>query len=192
MLQDVCPTLFAGACAAFRISVARLSSWFSRSSSLTRARSTAVTPDRRPPLISAQRTHLRSVWEVMPNFDATELIAAHWESYSPSCSGTIRTARSWTLTSLMMSWLHPLKGRSLKQTRCGSHIFLDPQEETPGSTFPGRTHRTRSHGACTRGASDRRSPRPDQATISRTVRRTSAPTIAAIPSASLMSGRSPN
>lgn len=46
------------AAAAFKISLARLSSRFSRSSSL-------------------MRTHLRSVYGVMPNLDATELMAAH-------------------------------------------------------------------------------------------------------------------
>ena len=61
-----------------------------------RARSSVVTPERRPPSVSAYRTHVRSVSGVMPNFEATELIAAHWESYSPSCSRTMRTARSLT------------------------------------------------------------------------------------------------
>src|SRR5680860_116792 len=42
------------------------------------------------------RTHLRSISAVMPNFVATEPIAAPWESYSPLCSRTIRTARSLT------------------------------------------------------------------------------------------------
>src|SRR5665811_2099522 len=43
-----------------------------------------------------RRTHLRSVSAVMPNFVATGPITALWESYSPLCSRTIRTARSLT------------------------------------------------------------------------------------------------
>jgi len=41
----------------------------------------------------AERLSIRKTKEVL---EATELIAAHWESYSPSCSRTMRTARSLT------------------------------------------------------------------------------------------------
>src|SRR5660398_286771 len=43
-----------------------------------------------------RRTHLPSVSAVMPNFVATEPIAAPWESYAPLGSRTIRPARSLT------------------------------------------------------------------------------------------------
>src|SRR5207344_3311700 len=79
-----------------RISFARFSSRFSRSSSLSRSRSVLVTPARRPWSRSACRTHLRSVSAVHPIFAAIEPIAAHCESYSASCSNTSRTARSRT------------------------------------------------------------------------------------------------
>src|SRR5680860_632729 len=73
-----------------------LRKWVRRAETDGGLRSSVVTPERRPPSVSARRTHLRSVSAVMPNFAATELIAAHWESYSPSCSSTMRTARSFT------------------------------------------------------------------------------------------------
>src|SRR4030095_9569728 len=79
-----------------RISLARRSSWFSRSSALSRARSSLVSPGRRPRSRSAWRTQWRSVSFVQPIFSAIEPIAAHCESYSGSSSRTSRTARSWT------------------------------------------------------------------------------------------------
>ena len=39
-------------------------------------------------------SHFRNVSAVQPIFDAIDAIAAHWDSYSLSCSNTIRTARS--------------------------------------------------------------------------------------------------
>src|SRR5437867_6618885 len=66
-----------------RISLARFSSRFSRSNSLSRSRSVLVNPARRPWSRSAWRTHLRSVSAVQPIFAAIEPIAAHCESCSP-------------------------------------------------------------------------------------------------------------
>src|SRR5690606_1251591 len=79
-----------------RISFARRSSRFSRSSSLSRSRSLVVIPPRRPWSVSARRTQPRRVSAVHPIFDAIELIAAHCDGYSLSCSNTMRTARSRT------------------------------------------------------------------------------------------------
>src|SRR5262245_43277793 len=84
------------AAAFFRISLARRSSKFSRSSCLSRCRSSVVRPGRRPWFRSAWRTHFRSVSAVQPIFSAIEVIAAHCESCAASCSTTIRTARSRT------------------------------------------------------------------------------------------------
>src|SRR5271166_111865 len=79
-----------------RISFARFSPRFSRSSSLSRSRSVLVTPACRPWSRSAWRTHRRSVSAVQPILPAIEPIAAHCESCSPWCSKTSRTARSRT------------------------------------------------------------------------------------------------
>ena len=80
--------------AAWRISLARRSSRFSRLSSRSRSRSSVVSPGRAPPSTSARRTQMRSVSGVIPNFEAIEVIAAHCEVCSASCSSTMRTARS--------------------------------------------------------------------------------------------------
>ena len=77
-----------------RISLARCSSRFCRSSSCTRRRSSLVTPCRWPLSTSYRRTHLRRVSAVQPIFAAIELIAAHGDGYSDGCSCTIRTVRS--------------------------------------------------------------------------------------------------
>ncbi len=79
-----------------RISLARLSSRFSRSSSLSHSRSELVIPTRSPWSRSARRTHLRKVSGVQPILFAIEPIAAHWDACSPWCSNTSRTARSRT------------------------------------------------------------------------------------------------
>src|SRR5690606_20963443 len=79
-----------------RISLARRSSRFSRSSSLMRPRSSVLRPPRRPLSRSAWRTQLRSVSAVHPIFSETDRIAAHCDAYSPSCSSTSRTALSRT------------------------------------------------------------------------------------------------
>src|SRR5690606_26850618 len=79
-----------------RMSFARRNSRFSRSSCLSRSRSLVVIPPRRPWSVSARRTQPRRVSAVHPIFDAIELIAAHCDGYSLSCSNTMRTARSRT------------------------------------------------------------------------------------------------
>src|SRR5690606_20517471 len=84
--------------AAFKISLARRSSRFSRSKPLRRSRSSELNPGFRPSSISTRRTHLRTVSAVGPNFSATETIASHCESQCCSASNTIRTARSRSST----------------------------------------------------------------------------------------------
>src|SRR5690606_34788297 len=79
-----------------RISLARRSSRFSRSSSLIRSRSAVVGPGRLPRSRSACRTQLRSVSPEQPIFAAIDWMAAHCDAYSRSCSNTSRTARSRT------------------------------------------------------------------------------------------------
>src|SRR5690606_3152752 len=65
---------------AFRkISFARFSSKFSRSSCLRRWRSSVVRPGRSPRSRSAWRTHRRKASTVQPSFSATDRIVAHWE-----------------------------------------------------------------------------------------------------------------
>ena len=66
----------------FKISFALRSSRFSRSSSFSRARSSEVTPARRPSSTSTRRTQMRNVSAVQPIFAATETIAAHCDSCS--------------------------------------------------------------------------------------------------------------
>src|SRR5215216_1852163 len=109
------------AAADFRISFARRSSRTSRSSVLSRSRSSLVNPGREPVSVSARRTHLRSVSEETPNLWAMEQIAAHCEGCSSWCSSTSRTARSRS------SWGY-LPGRVMAPT---SH-----ESEPPG--IPGR------------------------------------------------------
>ena len=72
-----------------------------------------------------RRTHLRTVSGVGPSFSATEAIASHCEPQCRWASKTIRTARSRISSGYFpdvatLSWLHPLKGRSLRNTRGGS------------------------------------------------------------------------
>src|SRR5690606_19621511 len=66
------------------------------SSSRSRSRSLVVNPARFPASRSAWRTQVRRVSGVQSIFEAIDRIAAHWESWSPSDSITIRTARSLT------------------------------------------------------------------------------------------------
>src|SRR5215470_12097898 len=84
------------AAAFFRISLARRSSKFSRSSCLSRCRSSVVRPGRVPWSRSTWRTHFRSVSAAQPIFSAIDVIVAHCESCAASCSMTIRTARART------------------------------------------------------------------------------------------------
>ena len=79
-----------------RISLACLSSRFSRSSALMRSRSSVVVPGRLPWSRSAWRTQFDSVCAVQPILTAIEAIAAHCDVCSLRCSNTIRTARSRT------------------------------------------------------------------------------------------------
>jgi hypothetical protein len=60
-----------------KISLARRSSRFSRSSGFSLSRSSLVTPARSPRSRSAWRTHFRNVYVVQPIFAAIEAIAAH-------------------------------------------------------------------------------------------------------------------
>src|SRR5690606_23786469 len=79
-----------------RISFARLSSRFSRSSDLSRSLSSVVSPGRSPLSTSRRRTQFLSVSDEQPIFAAMEQMAAHWDPYSSWCSRTSRTARSRT------------------------------------------------------------------------------------------------
>src|SRR5664279_2570409 len=84
------------ALASFRISLARRNSLTSRSRSLTRCASFVVTPSRTPASTSWRLTHSSSVCGTQPIFGAIDSTAAHSAGYSPRCSRTMRTARSWT------------------------------------------------------------------------------------------------
>src|SRR5690606_10191697 len=110
--------------AALRISFARRSSLFSRSSCLIRSRSSVVTPSRRPWSTSARRTHTRRVSRLMSSFSAIEQIAFHCDGYSCWCSKTFRTARSRSSA----GFLCPL----------GSAGIAPASEEKEQSAGPGR------------------------------------------------------
>ena len=84
------------ALAVFRISLARRSSLFSRSSCLSRSRSDVVRPSRWPPSTSSRLTQSSKVWGTQPIFGAIDSTAAHRDGYSPRCYCTSRTARSRT------------------------------------------------------------------------------------------------
>jgi integrase/quercetin dioxygenase-like cupin family protein len=79
-----------------RMSLARLSSRFSRSSSLRRSRSLVVRPGRCPASRSAWRTQRRRHSVGQSSFAATDRIVAHCEGCSCACSKTILTARSFS------------------------------------------------------------------------------------------------
>jgi IS5 family transposase len=110
--------------AALRISFARRSSLFCRSSSFSRARSSEANPGRSPVSVSARRTHKRSVSRCRPSWPAMDSIAFHCDRYSSWCSNTIRTARSRTST-------------GYRRTRFCSDIAPSSQE-TEQSPIPGR------------------------------------------------------
>jgi hypothetical protein len=107
--------------AASRISFARRSSLFSHSSSFIGARSSVVSPGRRPWSTSARRTQSRSVSRWMSSFSATDSIASlHCDGYSCAWSSTIRIARSRSSSGCRCPWEvtashHPLNGRSSHQ-----------------------------------------------------------------------------
>ena len=108
--------------AAFRISLARRNSRFSRSSCRSRSRSPVVSPARAPPSTSARRTHVRNVSAIIPNFEAIDVIVAHatharLDARTPSA----RPARGSLLgTCLVVSSPHPLRSWSLQHPRGGS------------------------------------------------------------------------
>src|SRR5690554_7359670 len=79
-----------------RMSLARRNSLFSRSSSFKRCDSAVVVPGRSPLSISARLTHSSNVCGTQPILGAIDSTAAHSDEYSPRCSCTSRTARSFT------------------------------------------------------------------------------------------------
>ena len=79
-----------------RISFARRSSLTSRRNVVSSSTWDDVNPGLRLPSRSACRTQFRNVSDEHPTLSAMERIAAHCESYPPSWSSTIRTARSRT------------------------------------------------------------------------------------------------
>src|SRR5512143_1530456 len=106
------------------MSLARRSSRFSRSSALSRSRSTVLRSLLRLCARSAWRTHFRSVSAVHPILAAMETSAAHCDSYSAWCSNTSRTARSRTSGEYLVD------------------VFITPSSqglESPG--IPGRFNR---------------------------------------------------
>ncbi len=68
--------------AALRISFARRSSLFSRSSSRILARSSLGNPGRRPSSTSARRTQVRSVSRCTSSFSEIDSIVFHCDGYS--------------------------------------------------------------------------------------------------------------
>src|SRR6185437_4356881 len=87
-----------------RISLARRNSLFSRSSSLSHSFSTLETPGFSPASRSAWRIQFRSVSPEQPIFSAMEVMAAHWDGYSPACSLTSRTVRSLTSAEYLVAF----------------------------------------------------------------------------------------
>jgi hypothetical protein len=79
-----------------KMSLARFSSRFSRSSAASRSSSPRVGLDRSPASCAAFSSHRRSVSFVQPSFGAIAEMAAHWDGWCGSCSLTNRTARSRT------------------------------------------------------------------------------------------------
>src|SRR5690606_23322298 len=79
-----------------RMSLARRSSRFSRSTALSCCCAAVVSPGRWPVSRSAWRIQFRSVSLEQPIFSAIEPMALHWEGYSWAWSCTIRIARART------------------------------------------------------------------------------------------------
>src|SRR5690606_37673169 len=143
-----------------RISLARRSSRFSRSSSLIRSRSAVVGPGRLPRSRSACRTQLRSVSPEQPIFAAIDWMAAHCDAYSRSCSNTSRTARSRTsgeyffaclmtpISQELESPANPGRFRPLRRWACDSngttthHATQASPAGHPTSTNGGPSHRS--------------------------------------------------
>jgi hypothetical protein len=88
------PAAAKNALALRRMSFARFSSRFSRSSAASRSASLLVGPDRAPASSSAFKSHRRNVSFVQPNFGTMADMAAHWDGWCGNCSQTNRTARS--------------------------------------------------------------------------------------------------
>src|SRR5690606_36932104 len=86
-----------------RISFARFSSRFSRSSSFRRSFSLVVRPARSPASRSACRTHVNKVCGVQPIFPAMDVIAAHCDGCWSCCSTTSRTALSRTSAGYLLA-----------------------------------------------------------------------------------------
>ena len=109
------------------ISLARRSSRFSRSRSFSRARSSIVSPGRRPASTSAPAGPTPAVsrgW--YRAFSAIDSIAFHCDGYSCACSKTIRTACSRSSAgclcpSEVTASLHPLKRRGTA-SRCWPQV----------------------------------------------------------------------
>ena len=109
--------------ASFNISLARRSSLTSRSSSLIFSCSSVVSPGRSPSSISVRRTQIRSVSGVIPSF------ADDRRSWPPIPRGTRPCARRASgrpahgppgSIGCSLALLHPLKGRSLQDSRADS------------------------------------------------------------------------
>ena len=106
---------------------------------------------RRPWSVSAARTHLRNVSAVIPSLLEIELIAAHWDSYSRSCSKTKRTARSRTSAGCLVALLMAPSSQGLEPPRKPGRftssiarpsrvVFGERGGSSPGSNLRRRTH----------------------------------------------------
>src|SRR6185437_4538479 len=62
------------------------------------------TPGFSPASRSAWRIQFRSVSPEQPIFSAMEVMAAHWDGYSPACSLTSRTVRSLTSAEYLVAF----------------------------------------------------------------------------------------
>ncbi len=109
-----------------RMSDARVSSRFTRSSVARRSASVLVGPDGAPASCSALKSHRRNASIVQPNFGAIAEMAAHWDGWCGNCSRTKRTARSRT------------SGRN----RCARDFAMTPSShKVEPPVIPGRVRR---------------------------------------------------
>ena len=123
--------------AALRISFARRSSRFSRSSWRMRSFSSLVTPGRFPPATSARRSQMRSVSGVIPNLLAIEPIAAPSEGCSPRCSITIRTARCRSSYGCLVGLVIAPSSQGLEPPGNPGRFISRPVVSLPRSYRPG-------------------------------------------------------
>src|SRR5262245_11401886 len=127
--------------AAFKISLARRSSAFSRRSRFSSADSSLDAPARVPASTSACRTHLRTVSPDTFSFAATEQIASHCDACPSTCSNTNATALSRNSREYLVlrTMIHILTQRvSLHQTRGGSdRAAASPAERESTNVTPG-------------------------------------------------------